>query len=87
MEPMFYKFRMFLTMHSVMDLIVCRKSQDDLEKNARAHMVQDSMEVLRMNDRGGYTVPAENLYPFQVRQILNILRVAEFKSALPNVGV
>jgi hypothetical protein len=40
-----------------------------------------------MNDRGGYTVPAENLYPFQVSQTLNKLRVAEFESALPNVGV
>lgn len=66
---------------------MCRKSQDELEKSARAHMVQESMEVLRMNDRGGYTVPAENLYPFQVSQNLSLLCVPEFESALPKVGV
>ncbi|KAG0627568.1 hypothetical protein M758_2G211000 [Ceratodon purpureus] len=33
-----------------------------LEEDAR---VRDSIQVLRMNDRGGYTVPAEGLYPFQ----------------------
>ncbi|KAG0570884.1 hypothetical protein KC19_6G194700 [Ceratodon purpureus] len=35
------------------------------EEDKRASIVRESMEVLRMNDRGGYTVPAEGLYPFQ----------------------
>jgi len=40
-------------------------NEEELEGYVRAHVVRDSMEVLRKNDRGGYTVPAEGLYPFQ----------------------
>lgn len=42
-------------------------AEDQSEEEKRAAIVRESMEVLRMNDRGGYTVPAEGLYPFQVR--------------------
>ena len=51
-------------------LVVCRSHEDHEEQSEeegkRANIVRESMEVLRMNDRGGYTVPAEGLYPFQV---------------------
>eukprot|EP00897_Mesotaenium_endlicherianum_P000330 jgi/Mesen1/10298/ME000079S09719 len=36
-----------------------------VELNAREQVVESSMDVLRMNDLGGYTVPAKGLYPFQ----------------------
>lgn len=37
----------------------------DADEEIREHIVERSIEVLRMNDRGGYTVPAKGLYPFQ----------------------
>ena len=43
-----------------------RKPEAQLDEDVRSHIVRDSIRVLRMNDRGGYTVPAEGLYPFQV---------------------
>lgn len=46
---------------------MCREHENELEQSIRRHIVMDSMEVLRTNDRGGYTVPAEGLYPFQVQ--------------------
>eukprot|EP00850_Spirogloea_muscicola_P000822 SM000003S11067 [mRNA] locus=s3:623499:626531:- [translate_table: standard] len=36
-----------------------------LEQSVRSHIVDESMDVLRMNDLGGYTIPAKGLYPFQ----------------------
>ncbi|XP_024386377.1 mannosylglycerate hydrolase MGH1 [Physcomitrium patens] len=39
--------------------------EERLEEDVRSHIVRNSIHVLRMNDRGGYTVPAEGLYPFQ----------------------
>jgi len=41
------------------------EDENELEQSIRGHIAQDSMEVLRTNDRGGYTIPAEGLYPFQ----------------------
>jgi hypothetical protein len=46
---------------------MCRENENELEQSIRRHIVMDSMEVLRTNDRGGYTVPAQGLYPFQVQ--------------------
>ncbi len=46
---------------------MCREHENELEQSTRDQIVKDSMEVLRSNDRGGYTVPAEGLYPFQVQ--------------------
>ncbi len=46
---------------------MCRENENELQKSIRNHIVTDSMEVLRSNDRGGYTVPAQGLYPFQVQ--------------------
>lgn len=47
-----------------------REYEERLEEDVRSHIVRNSIHVLRMNDRGGYTVPAEGLYPFQVTQSL-----------------
>jgi hypothetical protein len=46
---------------------MCREHESELEQSTRNQIVKDSMEVLRSNDRGGYTVPAQGLYPFQVQ--------------------
>jgi hypothetical protein len=46
---------------------MCREHENELEQSSRTHIVRDSMDVLRTNERGGYTVPAEGLYPFQVQ--------------------
>eukprot|EP00271_Cylindrocystis_brebissonii_P017531 TRINITY_DN4599_c0_g1_i1.p1 TRINITY_DN4599_c0_g1~~TRINITY_DN4599_c0_g1_i1.p1 ORF type:complete len:562 (+),score=114.86 TRINITY_DN4599_c0_g1_i1:253-1938(+) len=37
----------------------------NFEERVRVNVVEQSMDVLRANDRGGYTIPAKNLYPFQ----------------------
>ncbi|KAJ7178898.1 hypothetical protein O6H91_22G068300 [Diphasiastrum complanatum] len=41
------------------------KSEQELDEHARTQIVEDSIYVMRMNDFGGYTVPAQGLYPFQ----------------------
>lgn len=47
------------------DIRSTHKLEDTLEESVREHIVQESMEVLRSNDLGSYTVPAKGLYPFQ----------------------
>ncbi|KAL2612300.1 hypothetical protein R1flu_023992 [Riccia fluitans] len=41
------------------------KSEGVFEDSVRLHIVEESIECLRRNDYGGYTIPAHNLYPFQ----------------------
>ncbi|KAJ7284301.1 hypothetical protein O6H91_Y338700 [Diphasiastrum complanatum] len=40
-------------------------SEEQLENDVRAHIVEEAIRVLRSNDYGHYTVPAQGLYPFQ----------------------
>ncbi|BBN15706.1 mannosylglycerate hydrolase [Marchantia polymorpha subsp. ruderalis] len=59
------KDRAYWRAKSLRRLFSMREPEEDLEGSARLPIVEESIECLRRNDYGGYTIPAHNLYPFQ----------------------